>query len=235
MSADLPVGAALENWSARPKPGRVTLEGRTVRLEPLGVNHAGDLFRAWHQVADADAWTYLNYDRPVSIAAAEGFITAVSAQDVFFAITSRATGVALGVAAYIRVDPGNGVIEVAHIHFSPRLKRTRMATEAIFLLLSHAFDTLGYRRCEWKCDSLNAPSRDAALRFGFTFEGIFRQAMVVKERNRDTAWYAIIDKEWPAIRKAFEVWLDETNFDAAGMARRRLSQLMEAADESSGG
>lgn len=235
MSADLPVGAALENWSARTKPGRVTLEGGTVRLEPLGVNHAGDLFRAWHEVADADAWTYLSYDRPESFAAAEAFITEVSAQDVFFAVTSKDTGEALGLAAYIRVDPANGAIEVAHIHFSPRLKRTRMATEAIFLLLSHAFDTLGYRRCEWKCDSLNAPSRDAALRFGFTFEGIFRQAMVVKGRNRDTAWYAIIDKEWPAIRRAFEAWLDETNFDAAGMARRRLSQLMEAADESSGG
>ena len=134
----------------------------------------------------------------------------------------RGAGKAAGVAAYMRIDRNHGVIEVGHINFAPRLQRTRQATEAIYLMMSRAFDELGYRRFEWKCDHFNAPSRTAALRFGFTFEGIFRQAVVYKGRNRDTAWYAIVDRDWPAIKAAYDAWLDPANFDAHGRQLRRL-------------
>ena len=150
---------------------------------------------------------------------------ASTAGPVFHAIVDLATGKAAGVAALMRIDRCHGVIEVGHINFAPRLQRTREATEAIFLMMARAFDELGYRRFEWKCDNLNAPSRAAALRFGFTFEGIFRQAIVYKGRSRDTAWYSIIDREWPAIKAAYEAWLDPANFDAEGRQRRRLQDL----------
>ncbi len=134
-------------------------------------------------------------------------------------------GVAVGIGAYLRIDPANGVIEVGHLQFSPRMQRTPVATEAIFLLMRHVFDDLGYRRFEWKCDDLNAPSRRAAERFGFRFEGIFRQAVVYKGRNRDTAWYAISDRDWPVIRDTFERWLSPANFDGNGIQIARLADL----------
>jgi RimJ/RimL family protein N-acetyltransferase len=143
---------------------------------------------------------------------------------LFFAIVDRTTSAPLGVASWLRIDPRAGSIEVGHLHFSPRLQRTPHATEAMFLMMQRAFE-LGYRRYEWKCDALNAPSRAAAQRLGLSFEGVFRQAWVVKGRNRDTAWYAAIDTEWPALRAAFTPWLDPANFDAAGRQRTRLSDL----------
>jgi len=222
---DQPTGAPLPGWTGLTGPSRTPLEGRVARLEPLDARHAGDLYRAWHEALDTRAWTYMGYERPDSLEATREWIDARATDDIFFAIISRKTGEALGVAAYIRIDPANGVLEIAHINFSPRLRRTRLATEAIYLLISNAFETLGYRRCEWKCDSLNAPSRSAAVRFGFTFEGIFRQAMVYKGRNRDTAWYAIIDGEWPSLKAAFELWLSDASFAADGTQHQRLSAL----------
>ena len=145
---------------------------------------------------------------------------------MFFAIIDRGSGKPVGVASYMRITPAAGTIEVGHIHFSEKMKRSPIATEAMYLMMKKAFD-LGYRRYEWKCDSLNAPSRAAAARFGFRYEGIFRQALVYKGRNRDTAWFSIIDSEWPAVRKAFETWLDPGNFDEKGKQKVRLAELTQ--------
>jgi RimJ/RimL family protein N-acetyltransferase len=144
-----------------------------------------------------------------------------SADPLFFAVVDAASGRAAGVASYLRIDPVNGVIEVGHLAFAPQLQRTRVATEAMYLMMKHAF-SLGYRRYEWKCDALNAPSRRAAERLGFTFEGVFRQAIVYKGRSRDTAWFSVIDSEWPVLETAFLAWLDPDNFDADGRQRRSL-------------
>jgi RimJ/RimL family protein N-acetyltransferase len=146
---------------------------------------------------------------------------------LFHAILDR-DGRAGGIASYLRIDPGNGVIETGHIAYAPALQRTPAATEAMYLMMARVFDELGYRRYEWKCDALNAPSRTAAERLGFRFEGIFRQAVITKGRNRDTAWYAVIDKDWPALKRAFQRWLDPSNFDASGRQRERLSDLTRA-------
>jgi RimJ/RimL family protein N-acetyltransferase len=153
---------------------------------------------------------------------------AASEDPLFHVILDRAGEEPLGIASYLRIDPGNGVIEVGHLHFGPQLQRTPAATEAMALMMARAFDELGYRRYEWKCDSLNAPSRAAALRLGFTFEGIFRNAVVVKGRSRDTAWFSVTDAEWPKVRAGFEAWLAPANFDAEGRQRRGLAELREA-------
>jgi RimJ/RimL family protein N-acetyltransferase len=148
---------------------------------------------------------------------------------LFHTIVDNQTGKAVGVATFMRIDRANGVIEVGNINYSPLLQRTPAATEAMFLMMRRVFDELGYRRYEWKCDSLNAPSRAAALRLGFQFEGIFRQAVVYKGRNRDTAWFSIIDREWPALRGAYEQWLEAANFDTEGRQRRKLTEYVEEA------
>jgi len=220
-----PVGPQVPNWSTRPLPPAAAKSGRYVRIEPLDpARHTRDLFEANAEDRDGSHWTYLFIDKPQGFEAYTAWATkSASTQDpMFHAIVDLATGKAVGVAAYMRIDPGHGVIEVGHINFAPRLQRTRQATEAIYLMMARAFDELGYRRFEWKCDHLNAPSRAAALRFGFTFEGIFRQAVVYKGRNRDTAWFSIVDGEWPAIKAAFDAWLDPANFDAQGRQVRRL-------------
>lgn len=224
----LPIGEALADWTSRRPPTGEGLEGMTCRLTPLAAEHASDLFMAF-QRGNASDWTYMGYARPETLPDTRSWIEKLIANDLFYAIADKATGKAIGVAAYIRIDPANGSLEVAHINFAPALKRNRMGSEAIYLLIRHAFDDLGYRRCEWKCDSLNAASRRAALRYGFSFEGLFRQAMVYKGRNRDTAWYAIIDKDWPALRSAFEAWLDPDNFEPNGTQQRKLSDLTAAA------
>lgn len=197
-----------------------------MRLEPVDpARHARDLFEASRD-AD-DIWTYLAYGPFDSLAAFTSWLEARSASrdPLFFAVVDRAAHAARGMASYLRMEPDHGVIEIGHIWFAPPLQRTRQATEAIFLLARHAFDDLGYRRLEWKCDSLNAPSRRAAERFGFTYEGIFRQQMVIKDRNRDTAWFSIIDAEWPSRRAAFEQWLAPANFDSDGKQRRSLAEV----------
>jgi RimJ/RimL family protein N-acetyltransferase len=208
-------------------PAREALEGRRVRLEPLDADrHASDLFEAAAH-GDPALWDYLGYGPFPDRAAMHAHLAAqaASADPVFFAVVDTGTGRALGVVSYLRMEPEHGVIEIGHIWFGAALQRTPAATETIYLLARHAFDALGNRRLEWKCDAANARSRRAAERFGFTFEGVFRQHMIIKGRNRDTAWYALLDGEWPAARAAFEAWLDPGNFDAGGVQRRALADL----------
>ena len=205
------------------------MTGRWCRVEPLDpARHAADLHEANRQDADGRNWTYLFAEPFAELEPYRAWLEQMAAQDdpLFHAIVDGETGRAVGVASYLRIDRAHGVIEVGHINYSPRLQRTRAATEAMFLMMRRAFDELGYRRYEWKCDSLNAPSRRAAERLGFQFEGIFRQAIVYKGRNRDTAWYSIIDREWPALRAACERWLSPDNFDAAGTQRRQLAHFI---------
>lgn len=218
------IGAPLANWRPPPPPPRTPIAGRYCRLEPIDARrHAADLFAAYAAAPDARDWTYLPLERPTDVDGLRALIAAqsLSRDPLHFAVL-EAAGRAVGSAALMRIDPPNGVIEVGHINFAPHLKRTRAGTEAIFLFMRLAFQ-LGYRRFEWKCDSLNAPSRRAAERFGFTFEGIFRQAVVTKGRNRDTSWYAIVDRDWPRIEAALEAWLAPGNFDAAGQQLRPLA------------
>lgn len=220
-----PIGPALPDWTPRPRPPRVALEGRYCRIEPLDpARHAAELFAANGEAPDERLWTYLPHEPFATLESYREWQErmAVSEDPLFFALRDLADGKAAGLAAYLRIDPIMGSIEVGHLNFSPRLQKTRAATEALFLLADNAFTTLGYRRYEWKCDSLNAPSRAAALRLGFTFEGVFRQAVVYKGRSRDTAWFSITDREWPALRQAYLDWLAPENFDADGRQRHRL-------------
>lgn len=227
-----PVGAALPGWTPRAAPPRTPMRGRYCIVEPVAVERdAAALWDAFAEAPDARDWTYLPTEPPADGGAYRDWLTEVAARpDPFFhTIREAAGGRPLGVASFMRIDPPNGVIEVGHINFSRRLQRTPAATEAIFLMAARAFDELGYRRFEWKCDALNAPSRRAAERFGFVFEGVFRQAVVTKGRNRDTAWYSIVDQEWPRVKAGFEAWLAPENFDADGRQRRPLAACRAAA------
>ena len=227
-----PIGWPVPDWAPRPRPPRTPMEGRTCRVEPLDpAVHGDDLFAANAEDAEGCNWTYLGSNPLLETGAYRAWLDSIAGRDdpMFHAILDRRTGRAVGVATYMRIDPAMGVIEVGNINFSPRLQRTPIATEAMYLMMRRVFDELGYRRYEWKCDTHNAPSCAAAERFGFRFEGIFRQAVVYKGRNRDTAWFSIVDGEWPAIRAAFEQWLDPANFDADGRQRTRLSDLMQGA------
>jgi RimJ/RimL family protein N-acetyltransferase len=228
------------NWNPAPRPGPVTLRGRTVTLEPLSAeHHTADL---WQAVRGHDeVWDWL-FDGPYATEA--DLRQALEEKQagtatIFLAILPVETGdpessqtglgpwggKAAGYASFMRIEPAHGVIEVGNILLSPSLQRTTAATEALYLMASHVFDHLGYRRYEWKCNALNQPSRRAALRLGFTFEGIFRQHMVIKNRNRDTAWFSILDSEWPARKEAFEAWLDPANFDADARQRQPLGNF----------
>jgi RimJ/RimL family protein N-acetyltransferase len=222
----------LSAWRGVPLPGAVTLTGRWVTLEPLSVaKHTHDLWRAVH--GHDEVWTWLaDGPYPNEEALAEGLkVKETGAAARFYAIVPAALGVAIGYASLMRMDPANGVIEVGNILYSPLLQRTPAATEAMYLLARYVFEDLGYRRYEWKCNVLNLPSRRAAERFGFTFEGIFRQHMVVKGQNRDTAWFAMLDREWPERKRAFEAWLAAENFDADGKQRRSLSSFAALPEE----
>jgi RimJ/RimL family protein N-acetyltransferase len=225
-SSGQPVGPVVADWTPPAHPGRSVLEGRYCRLEPLEVVHADALFAAYAEDAEGRGWTYLPYGPFAGPGTFRDWLAVQTAGDDprFFTVVDPADGRAAGIASYLRIAPQAGSIEVGHIHFAPRLQGTRAATEALVLMMGHAF-ALGYRRFEWKCDALNAPSRAAARRLGLSYEGVFRQAAVVKGRNRDTAWYAAIDREWPALRDAFARWLDPANFDAHGRQRTRLSDL----------
>jgi len=225
-----PIGEPVPHWQPVSRPPRSVLEGRLCRIEPLDpARHAADLFAAYVEDAEDRIWTYLPYGPFATPAAFEAWMAASCVGDdpLFHAVVERASGRALGVASYLRIDPTVGVIEVGHINYAPRLQRTPAATEAMFLMMRRVFAELGYRRYEWKCDALNASSRRAAVRLGFRFEGVFRQATIYKGRNRDTAWYAIIDKDWPALERAYTAWLEPENFDAAGRQRLRLGTLIE--------
>ena len=232
-----PIGFPITGWSPRPLPSRITLEGRFCRLEPLDpARHTSDLYDA-NRADDGRGWTYMGYGPFDDLDGYRAWVVgaAASKDPLFYTIIESVSGRALGVAGLMRIDPANGVIEVGNIKYAPALQRTPAASEAMFLLMRYVFDELGYRRYEWKCDALNAPSRAAALRLGFSYEGIFRQAVIYKGRNRDTAWFAITDTEWPTLKRAYEEWLSPANFDANGHQQRRLSDLISNARASTSG
>lgn len=214
----------LVDWTPPPRPSG-PLEGRLVRLEPLAPAHADALHAANSADAEGAMWLYMPYGPFADAGAYRAWVAEVAGRPdpFFYAIIDRVRG-PLGVASFLRVQPAAGSIEVGHIALSPALQRTAAATEAMALMMAWAFDA-GYRRYEWKCNAGNRASRDAALRLGLSYEGVFRQATVVKGRNRDTAWYAAIDTEWPALADAFARWLDPSNFDAQGRQRTSLRAL----------
>jgi len=222
----------LEIWRTPLAPGRVSMAGRFCRLEPLvAALHANALHAANSADAAGRMWDYMGYGPFADLTGYHAWVENAerSADPRFFALLDAGSGAPLGVASYLRIDRPNGVIEVGHLAYSPALQRTPAATEAMYLMMKHAFE-LGYRRYEWKCNARNAKSRAAAERLGFTFEGVFRQHMVVKGRNRDTAWYSVLDGEWPRLRRGFERWLDPPNFDAAGCQRRSLRECRGRAE-----
>jgi RimJ/RimL family protein N-acetyltransferase len=225
MTEQPPLGRPLPEWTPRPFPPVAPIDGRWCRLEPLDPQrHAAALHAANSEDIEGRMWAYLGVGPFADLAQYRAWVesAATSPDPRFFAIIDREDGRPKGVASLLRIDPPNGVIEVGHIAYSPSLQRTRAATDAMYVLMRLVFDDLGYRRYEWKCNDLNAPSRAAAERLGFIYEGTFRQAKVDKGRNRDTAWFSILDSEWPARRAAFERWLDPVNFDAHG---RQLAPL----------
>jgi RimJ/RimL family protein N-acetyltransferase len=226
-----PTGTPLPDWTARPRPPRTVMHGRFCRVEPLEpARHADALFSANQLDRAGRNWTYLFQEPLQTLDAYHAWLKQIAPGDdpLFHAIVDATTGKAVGVATFMRIDPAHGVIEVGNINYSPLLQRTAAATEAMFLMMRRVFEELGYRRYEWKCDSLNAPSRSAAVRLGFQYEGLFRQAVVYKQRNRDTAWFSIIDAEWPRLKRAYEHWLAPTNFDARGRQIRALAAFIEA-------
>jgi len=221
------LGPALSAWQPAALPERRVLEGRYGAIVPLdGVCHARDLFDANQVDRDQRDWAYLPYGPFADFAAYEHWLQQMQQKSdpQFYAVVDTVAQRGVGVAAYLRIDADNGVIEVGHLKFSPLLQRRPLATEAMYLMMKNAFD-LGYRRYEWKCNALNMPSRRAAQRLGFSFEGVFRNAAVVKGHSRDTAWYSVIDTEWPALAAAFERWLMPANFTADGQQLMALSQL----------
>ena len=219
-----PIGPLVDPRSAK-RPERVTLRGRAVTLVPLDAEaHADSLFHKANGGERDRVWTYL-FDGPYAdpqVFKASLAAKVQSEDPLFFAIIDNASGEAVGYQTFLRIEPAHRVIEVGNILYTPAMQRTIGATEAQYLFAAHVFDALGYRRYEWKCNDLNAPSKRAALRYGFAFEGVFRQHMIVKGRNRDTAWFAMLDSEWPRRREAFERWLDPGNFDPAGRQKTSL-------------
>ncbi|MDF7647118.1 GNAT family protein [Erwiniaceae bacterium L1_54_3] len=223
-----PIGAPLPEWQPRQWPCYEVFTGQYCRLEPLSAErHGRELYTAYAQANDGRDWTYMFAapfaDEETYLAYAKSIEQ--GRDPMHFAVIDMQSQRAVGTLALMRIDAKNGAVEVGHVAFSPLLKQTCMATEAHYLLMRYAFDQLGYRRYEWKCDSCNQPSRKAALRLGFQFEGIFRQAIVYKGRNRDTCWFSMIDAEWPQLKQAFERWLAVENFHADGTQRARLEAL----------
>ncbi|MCG3266804.1 GNAT family N-acetyltransferase [Yoonia sp. I 8.24] len=212
-----PIGAPVADWTGCPAIPRTPMHGQFCDLVPLEAPHSADLFAAFDADTTGTLWTYMpvgpfatENDYATWVAAAQN-----SADPLFFTIIAKDSGKPVGVASFLRIDPANGVVEVGFITFAPALQRTPAATEAMYLMMKRAFD-LGYRRYEWKCDALNAPSRNAAARLGFCYDGLFKQAVVYKGRNRDTAWFSVLDQDWARIDKAFQNWLDPANFDTNG-------------------
>ena len=220
----------LKDWKGCPSPAPVALEGRYVRIEPY--DRAKHLQPLWDAFGGMGINPLLRYFAQADFTGIEGFDTwsegAIKSGWVREVIIDKASGKPVGMAHYMRPDPANGVVEIGGIAHGGGMSRSPLSTEAQYLLAKHMFEDLGYRRYEWKCDSLNAPSRRTAARLGFQFEGIFRQAVVYKGRNRDTAWFSIIDTEWPLLRQAFEAWLSDDNQDAQGRQRRSLTQVRES-------
>ena len=218
----LPFGDPVPGWTPRPWPPGATLVGRTTVLEALHARHVEDLTWAWADTDEAH-WAYLPMERPVGAGQVAALVADMVDDPGWVSYAVQVVGRAVGVLSLMRIDPGNGSVEIGAVVFGTPLLRTVASTEAQRLLMGHVFDDLGYRRLEWKCNALNAASRAAALRLGYSFEGVFRQAMVVRGRNRDTAWFSVVDGEWPAVRARLDAWLDPSNFDAAGVQRRRLA------------
>jgi RimJ/RimL family protein N-acetyltransferase len=220
--------ADLQNFAPRARPPREAMEGRFARLEPLNAARHGDDLYAASTVSDAEQRFAGLSDYPPKTRAEYGdWLAAAAASEdpMHFAVIDQKTGKVGGRQTFMRIDQKNGVIEIGNVYWGPLISRTPVATEALYLFARRAFDDLGYRRFEWKCNNTNTGSKRAAERFGFTFEGIFRQHMIIKGKNRDTAWFAMIDSEWPANRKAFEGWLDPSNFDSEGRQKRRLEEI----------
>ena len=225
----LPIGVAVSGWKAVPHPPKTAMVGHYCRIEPIDVDrHAADLYAAYLHDTEGRIWTYLPYGPFREYADYQEWLerTCLGDDPLFYAIVDMSSGKAVGVASYLRIEPATGVIEVGHVNYAPAMQRTPIATEAMYLMMKRVFDALGYRRYEWKCDNLNARSMKAALRYGFTFESTFRQATVYKNRNRDTAWFSMIDSEWPSVKKAYETWLSPDNFDPEGNQRQSLMTLM---------
>lgn len=223
-----PIGEALEGWQPAGEPGRRILQGRFCCLHPMDIaRRADELFYAYQQADDGRDWTYLSCERPADLAGFQRYLQRQvdSGDRNTMAVIDAATGKAIGTCAFLSIDQTNGVVELGMINWSPLMKRRAMGSEAIFLMLKHVFDDLGFRRCEWKCDHLNTPSREAALRLGFTFEGTFRQAMTRKGRNRDTDWLSVIDSEWPPLREALAAWLSPLNIGTDGQQKQRLEMF----------
>jgi RimJ/RimL family protein N-acetyltransferase len=218
----------LKSWTPRPLPERIVLEGRTVRLEPFCMaDHGADLFEA-STVADADQrFRWLMDYPPKSLAEFQPWLerAETSSDPLFFAVIDKPSGKVAGRQALMRIDAAMGVAEIGHVYWGPLIARKPAATEAQFLFARYVFDTLGYRRYEWKCNNRNEGSKAAALRFGFSFEGIFRQHLVVKGENRDTAWFSMLDRAWPVLRGAYQAWLDPANFTADGQQKKRLQDF----------
>jgi len=223
------IGADVSDWVVPVLPTVPSLVGTHIVLKRLHRDHASDLYNAFGNDREGYGWTYLPYGPFTNSGDWESWFTAFT--DIndpwMFALIDQVSGQAVGVASYLRMNPSAGSAEVGHIHYSPSLQKTRAATEAMFLMAEHVF-SLGYRRYEWKCDNLNLASKRAAQRFGFTFEGVFRQATVYKNQNRDTAWFAMIDADWPRIRQAYLEWLHQDNFDAQANQKKSLSSFMQA-------
>ncbi|SFJ69852.1 Protein N-acetyltransferase, RimJ/RimL family [Bosea sp. OK403] len=216
----------LSDWKGVPRPQRIVLEGRYARLEPLNpATHGDDLLASAREPGADDRFRYLFEETPVDMASFGAWLekASTSTDPLFFAVIDKKTGRAEGRQALMRIDAVNGVIEIGNILWGPAIARSRVATEALHLFARYAFETLGYRRFEWKCNNHNEPSKRAAQRFGFTAEGVFRQHMVQKGKNRDTAWFAMIDIDWPRLKAGYEAWLAPENFDENGQQRTRLS------------
>ncbi|CNH75967.1 GNAT family N-acetyltransferase [Yersinia pekkanenii] len=222
------IGAELPHWQPAQQPQREILPGHFCYLAPVNADkHEASLYQAYHMVKDPHDWTYFYCERPDNEGDFHQYLQSlINAKEAFhYTVVDAQSDLALGTVGLQRIDEINGVIEIGSVNWSPRLKRHSAGTEAIYLLLHYIFDKLGYRRCEWKCDSLNEPSNSAASRFGFQYEGQFRQAIVTKGRNRDTNWYSITDREWPLIKQAFNDWLTIENFDNQGRQKVRLQDL----------
>ncbi len=221
------LGAEILDWNAPAFPEHTVLQGQHCRVEPLNIDrHVPALFNAFKIDTQNKMWTYLPYGPFISVDEYRELLEILTAKtdQQFYAVIDLKTQQAVGVTAYLRINPCAASIEVGHLSYSPLLQKTVMATESMFLMMRKIFEA-GYRRYEWKCDSLNKASRASALRLGFQFEGIFRQALIVKGRNRDTAWFSIIDSEWPRIETRFEAWLSDSNFDVNGQQCKALSEF----------
>lgn len=218
----------LADWQPRPRPQRTVLDGRYARLEPLDAKRHGDGLYEASSVADVgERFRYLFDNPPENRAGFQPWLAKAEASEdpLFYTVIDKQSGKAAGRQTLMRIDPAHGVIEIGNIYWGPLVSRKPAATEALYLFAAHVFDTLCYRRFEWKCNNANEPSKRAAERFGFVFEGVFRQHMVVKGKNRDTAWYAIVDSEWPRLQQAYRRWLDPANFDAEGGQKKTLEQF----------